>query len=47
LKNFTGVDAPYEAPEAAELVVNTADMTAEEAADRLIEAMNEWRGQPH
>ena len=47
LKNFTGVDAPYEKPEAAELMVNTADMTAEEAADRLIEAMNEWRGQPH
>ncbi|MFU8820509.1 MAG: sulfate adenylyltransferase subunit CysN [Gammaproteobacteria bacterium] len=42
LKNFTGVDAPYEAPEDPEFMVNTADMTAEEAADRLIEAMNGW-----
>jgi len=43
LKNFTGVDAPYEAPEAPEFEVNTADMTAEEAADTLIEAMtNGW-----
>src|SRR6056297_723369 len=43
LKNFTGVDAPYEAPEAAEFEINTADMTAEEAADTLIEAMtNGW-----
>jgi bifunctional enzyme CysN/CysC len=42
LKNFTGVDAPYEAPEAPEFMVNTADMTAEDAADKLIEAMNAW-----
>jgi bifunctional enzyme CysN/CysC len=42
LKNFTGVDAPYEAPEAAEFAVNTADMTPEDAADKLIEAMNGW-----
>jgi bifunctional enzyme CysN/CysC len=41
LKNFTGVDAPYEAPEAPELMVNTAEMTAEGAADRLIAAMTE------
>ncbi len=39
LKNFTGVDAPYEKPEAPEFAVNTAELTAEEAADRLIEAM--------
>ena len=43
LRNFTGVDAPYEAPEGAEFSVNTADMTAEGAADSIIEAMNSGR----
>ncbi|SNR33085.1 sulfate adenylyltransferase subunit CysN [Paracoccus sediminis] len=39
LKNFTGIDSPYEAPEQAELVVNTAALSAEDAADRVIEAI--------
>ncbi|MEI4470822.1 sulfate adenylyltransferase subunit CysN [Frigidibacter sp. MR17.24] len=39
LKNFTGIDSPYEAPEAAEITVNTVEMTAEEAADRIVEAL--------
>jgi bifunctional enzyme CysN/CysC len=43
LKNFTGIDAPYEAPEAAEYTISTAEMTPEEAADALIEAMPGWR----
>jgi bifunctional enzyme CysN/CysC len=43
LKNFTGIDAPYEAPEAAEFTISTAEMTPEEAADALIEAMPGWR----
>jgi bifunctional enzyme CysN/CysC len=43
LKNFTGIDSPYERPEAPEFTVNTAAMDAEEAADRLIEAVtNCW-----
>ncbi|NPD17639.1 sulfate adenylyltransferase subunit CysN [Xinfangfangia sp. D13-10-4-6] len=37
LKNFTGIDSPYEAPEAPELVVNTTTLSAEEAADRVVE----------
>jgi adenylyl-sulfate kinase len=37
IPNFTGVDSPYEAPEQAEVVLNTADSTAEECADLLIE----------
>ncbi|MDN3714023.1 sulfate adenylyltransferase subunit CysN [Paracoccus cavernae] len=37
LKNFTGIDSPYEAPEDAEIVVNTVELSAEEAADRVIE----------
>ena len=39
LKNFTGIDSPYEPPEQAELVVNTVALTAEEAADRVIAAI--------
>ncbi|QKG72428.1 sulfate adenylyltransferase subunit CysN [Erythrobacter mangrovi] len=36
LKNFTGIDSPYEAPEDPEIRVNTVEMTAEEAADFII-----------
>ena len=36
LKNFTGIDSPYEAPESAEIRVNTVEMTVEEAADHII-----------
>ncbi len=37
LKNFTGIDSPYEAPEAPEIRVNTVEMTVEEAADHIIQ----------
>ena len=36
IKNFTGVDQPYEAPEAPELVLNSAQESAETLADRVI-----------
>jgi bifunctional enzyme CysN/CysC len=36
LKNFTGIDSPYEPPEHPDIVVNTVEMTAEEAADHII-----------
>ena len=36
LKNFTGIDSPYEAPENADIVVNTVEMSAEAAADHII-----------
>lgn len=36
LKNFTGIDSPYEAPEDPEIRVNTVDMSPEEAADFII-----------
>lgn len=39
LKNFTGVDSPYEPPEAPEIRVNTVEMTVEEAADAIIRAI--------
>ncbi|WP_338446698.1 sulfate adenylyltransferase subunit CysN [Pelagerythrobacter marensis] len=36
LKNFTGIDSPYEEPEDPEIRVNTVEMTVEEAADYII-----------
>ena len=36
LTNFTGIDSPYEAPESPEIRVNTTVITAEEAADQVI-----------
>ncbi|WP_324826638.1 sulfate adenylyltransferase subunit CysN [Qipengyuania zhejiangensis] len=36
LKNFTGIDSPYEEPEAPEIRVNTVAMSPEEAADYII-----------
>ena len=36
LKNFTGIDSPYEAPESAEIRIDTTAMTPEEAADLII-----------
>jgi bifunctional enzyme CysN/CysC len=39
LKNFTGVDSPYEAPEHPELRVDTSVLSPEEAADAVIAAL--------
>ena len=36
LKNFTGIDSPYEPPETPEIRVNTVEMTPEEAAAHII-----------
>jgi len=36
LTNFTGVDSPYEAPEAPELHIDTATISAEDAAELVI-----------
>jgi bifunctional enzyme CysN/CysC len=36
LKNFTGIDSPYEAPESPEIRIDTTKMTAEDAADLII-----------
>ncbi|WP_033924209.1 sulfate adenylyltransferase subunit CysN [Sphingomonas sp. 35-24ZXX] len=36
LKNFTGIDSPYEPPEDPDIRVNTVEMTPEEAADHII-----------
>jgi len=36
IKEFTGISDPYEAPEDADLVINTAEMTPEEAAGEIL-----------
>jgi bifunctional enzyme CysN/CysC len=35
LKNFTGIDSPYEAPQAPDLRIDTTDETPEAAAERI------------
>jgi bifunctional enzyme CysN/CysC len=37
IKNFTGIDSPYEAPERAELTVNTVDASPESQAQMIVE----------
>ena len=39
LKNFTGIDSPYEEPEAPEIRIDTTKLTAEQAADRIVEEL--------
>jgi len=39
LKNFTGIDSPYEAPDNAEIRVNTVEMSPQDAARYIIEAI--------
>lgn len=36
LKNFTGIDSPYERPDDAELIIEGAKVTAEEAALKIV-----------
>jgi len=36
LKNFTGIDSPYEPPRNAEIHVNTVEMTPVEAAEYIV-----------
>jgi len=37
LKNFTGIDSPYERPEAAELRIDTTRESSEAAAERIVD----------
>jgi bifunctional enzyme CysN/CysC len=39
LKNFTGIDSPYEAPDDAEVILDTSDLSAEDAAERVVQAL--------
>ena len=42
LKNFTGIDSPYEAPEQPALRVNTVRSTAEEAAEQVVDHLKRF-----
>ena len=39
LRNFTGIDSPYEAPESPELRIDTAAMSSEAAAEAVVEQL--------
>jgi bifunctional enzyme CysN/CysC len=39
LAHFTGIDSPYEAPEAPEIRIDTTKLTPEQAADLIVEAL--------
>ena len=39
IKNFTGIDSPYEAPDAPEITINTVNSTPEAAADDIVRWM--------
>jgi len=39
LKNFTGIDSPYEQPEAPEIRIDTTKVSAEEAAELIVEQL--------
>src|SRR5450631_213918 len=41
IKNFTGIDDPYEEPEHPELVVETSNETIEESVDRIFARLQE------
>lgn len=41
IKNFTGIDSPYEAPENAEIHLKTVDMSAEESANLIVKYLED------
>ena len=41
LKNFTGIDSPYEMPENPEIIIDTTQMDVETAADKIIQVLIE------
>jgi bifunctional enzyme CysN/CysC len=43
LKNFTGIDSPYEPPEHAEIIIDTTRLTADEAAELIVEKLTARR----
>ncbi|VXB73286.1 adenosine 5'-phosphosulfate kinase (fragment) [Pseudomonas sp. 8AS] len=46
LKNFTGIDSPHEAPQTAEIHIETSCYSAEQAADYIVEQLRK-RGLLH
>lgn len=46
IRNFTGIDSPYEPPEAAEVRLDTTVLSPSEAADRIIEFLRSSQAVP-
>ena len=42
IKNFTGLDSPYETPESPEIHLQMANMSAEDAADLVVSKIEEY-----
>src|SRR4029453_2156688 len=42
LPNFTGIDSPYEAPERPELWIDTTELSAEQAAEKIVNTIMEF-----
>jgi bifunctional enzyme CysN/CysC len=41
IKNFTGIDSPYEEPEAPEIRLDTTVLGPEDAAERVLAALRQ------
>ena len=41
LKNFTGIDSPYEAPETPEIHIDTTAMSIDDAAEQIVKLLKE------
>ena len=41
LKNFTGIDSPYEQPKSPEILVDTSSLSAEQCAEHVIRILRE------
>ena len=39
LKNFTGIDSPYEAPETPEIHIDTTKMSIDDAAEKIVKQL--------
>jgi bifunctional enzyme CysN/CysC len=39
LPHFTGIDSPYEAPESADLRLDTSELSVEQCVDRLLKLL--------
>ena len=39
LKNFTGIDSPYEAPETPEIHIDTTTMSIDDAAEQIVKCL--------
>ena len=42
IKDFTGIDHPYEEPENAEIVVDTVKQTVDESVDQIMNTISKF-----